>query len=204
MRASRSACLLLGGLLAVAAGGTRADPSVFDGVSQETLASLDADGLVMLARGDGEGEWISALVVFEHPADRVMALLTATDRQAEYRKDVSSIETVDRGDAYAVDEHRLRIMFVRIHYRLHTDWDLEAGQVTWRLDPSFENDLRSVEGSWRVENLDDGRSAGLFRTKVDVGPALPTFLQSGMTERNVKQTIPRIRRWVNENAAAAR
>ncbi len=143
--------------------------------------------------------FVHALVIFEQPRNRVMRLLSQTTRHIEFRPELSAIEAIEWLDSGVVDEHRLRIMFVNVTYRLHNQWDFEAVRITWRLDPSFENRVRRLEGYWEFYELERDRTLGRFGTLVDVGPAMPGFLQDLITRKNVPRAIERARRWVDSD-----
>ena len=63
----------------------------------------------------------------------------------------------------------------------------------------LENDLRDVSGFWQLYDLDETHTLARFGTRVDVGPALPGFLQDYATRKNVPQTMDHVRRWVDSN-----
>ncbi len=145
------------------------------------------------------GSFFLAFVIFQQPRSQVLRLLTQTSRHIEFRPEVEGIETIEWYEHGNLDEHRLKIMFMSIVYRLHNRWDVEAGRVSWQLDPDFDNDLRRVQGFWELYELDDDRTLARFGTIVDVGGALPGFLQDFVTRKNLPAAIERCRRWVDSN-----
>jgi hypothetical protein len=162
---------------------------------------LEEEKLVLLQSRDGQhsGDFVEALVIFEQPRSRVMRLLSQTARQSEYRPELSGVETLEWRDDGNIDEHRMRVLFVKLRYRVHTHFDFEGGRIWWELDPSFESDLRQLEGYWELYELEEGRTLGRFGTRVDVGPALPTWFQEYATRKNVPATVDYIRLWVDSN-----
>jgi len=100
-----------------------------------------------------------------------------------------------------VDEHHVRILFVRIDYRLRTQTDFEAARIWWNLDPTHDNDLRVLDGYWELYEFDDARTLGVFGTRVVLSPAMPTFLQKAATRGNVPRVVERMRLWVNSNGS---
>lgn len=150
-------------------------------------------------REDGHFDGIQAFVLFERPKLRVLRLLSQTARQKEYNPDVNSVETIEyRGDG-PLDEYRMRIMFVKVVYRIRYHIDFDAGRISWELDPDFENDVEALEGFWELHELDDGRTLGRFGTTVKVGPALPSFVQDMVTRSKLPSSIERTRKWVNSD-----
>jgi len=167
------------------------------------VEKLMRDKIVILSSNDpasnGAGTMVVGLVVFEQPRARALRLLSQTARQPEYRPELESVETVQRGDKTAVDEHQMKIMFLQIDYRVRTQYDFEKARISWKIDPAFENDLQDLEGYWELYELDEGRTLGRFGTRVHMGAALPVWLQDYATRKNVPQTMERMRRWVDSN-----
>ena len=151
--------------------------------------------------GAGDRKYIEALVLFEQPRHRTMRLLSQTARQIEYRPERIHVEPILWSEAAVLDQHTLRIAFMRIEYRLRSHFDYESYRIWWELDPEFPNDLHRLEGFWQLEELDPNRTLGRFGTRVEVGPALPSFLQDLATRRSLPRTMRRVRRWVNSDGA---
>ncbi len=98
-----------------------------------------------------------------------------------------------------LDRHTLRVMFVPIQYHLRSHFDFESYRIWWELDPDSPNDVHRLEGFWQLEELDPNRTLGRFGSRVEVGPALPSFLQDLMTRRGVTRTMRQVRLWVNSD-----
>jgi hypothetical protein len=148
---------------------------------------------------DEHFDGLEALVLFEQPKPRVLRLLSQTARQKEYRADVKSIETIEYYDNGSLDEHRMRIMFVKVAYRVRYQIDFDTGRMSWRLDPDFENSLQALEGFWEFYELDDERTLARFGTAVEVAPALPAFVQDMVTRTKLPGSIEHCRKWVNSD-----
>lgn len=151
------------------------------------------------AHSNGHGSMVRALVVFQQPRERALRLLSQTARQPEYRPELERVETVKRGDGTAVDEHQMKIMFMQIDYHVRTKYDYERSRISWEIDPSYQNDLQDLEGYWELYELDEKRTLARFGTRVNVGPALPVWIQDYATRKNVPETMERMRRWVDSN-----
>lgn len=177
--------------------------------AEELLASQPAELVDRLRRekvvmmqevrkaGALSGGLMLALVIFEQPIDATYQYLSQTARQIEYRPEVTSIETVAWKEEGPVDVCRLRVLFRRYEYSLRYRLEPDARRIRWELDPDYDNDLRQVRGSWELYELDDHRTLARFGTSVDVGPAVPGFLQDWITRKNVPDSMDRARRWVD-------
>jgi hypothetical protein len=170
--------------------------------SPVVVARLQTDRIALLGPGETDGvpdSFVQALVIFSQPRRRTLRLLSQTARQAEFRPELREVETIEWGDATALDEHRMAIMFMKIDYRLRTHFDFERGRIWWELDPSFDNDLEHVEGFWELYALGRGETLGRFGTRVQVGATLPVWLQDYATRKNVPQTMEHVRHWVDSD-----
>jgi hypothetical protein len=173
-------------------------PALVAKLLEEKVALLDAPR----APREPGGGLSRAYVVFEQPAARVFELLAETSRQREYRDELERIRTVQPLADGSIDEHAIRILFVEMVYHLRYRLDPAARRITWKLDPSFPNPMRNVEGSWEVYELGPARSLGRFGTAVDVGPALPAWLEEAVTRRNLPKTLEGCRRWIDAGGVA--
>ncbi len=138
-----------------------------------------------------------ALVVFQQPLPKTYRLLTQPDRQGEYRPDIDSIERISMKPEGPLDEHRMSIMFMQIAYRLQYRFDPRLRHIHWELDPDFENAVERVSGSWELQGLDEARTLARFRTSVRVGKGLPTWIEEGVTRRNIPETLEHCRQWID-------
>ena len=154
-----------------------------------------------MPKASGESLYIGALVLFDQPLDRTQRLLSQTGRQHEYLPELKEADTIRWDGNVVINEHHVRILFIRFNYRIRTEFDFEAGRIWWALDPDHENDLDVLEGYWEFYEMDGSQTLGRFKTRVVLGSALPRFLQNAATRRNVPRVIERMRLWVNSEGA---
>ena len=160
---------------------------------EERMVMLPSDGLP-------KGQ-VEALVLFSQPPERVWALLIQRDRQTEYRPEITSLSIIENGGERVVEEQHLKIAFLDVAYRLECRVDNDTRTLSWTLDPSFESTLEHVSGYWELHALDGGRTLARFGTKVSVSPAVPGFLQNGITRKNVPESLENTRQWVDSNGS---
>jgi hypothetical protein len=172
-------------------------------IPPQLVRQLLEEKVILLSEADpgpvGEPEPVKALVLFAKPESRVFQLLLQTARQTEYRPDLKRAEAVERFPDGEVDVQEMRIMLMRISYWMRYHWDPSAERISWELDPRFPNDLRVADGSWQLREVDADHTVGLFATRVDVGPELPSSLQEFATRKNLPQTLERCRRWIDSD-----
>jgi len=155
--------------------------------------------LVEEAKTESGGTLFVAYVLFEKPLGRVVELLSQASRQREYRPELRSIEVVERGPDTRLDEHRIKIMFTNVVYRLRMQRDRAPDRFSWHLDPSFDNDLRRMQGFWELYQLGEDRTLGRFGSTVDVGPAVPRLVQKTLSRKTVLRTVENTRKWVDSD-----
>jgi hypothetical protein len=167
----------------------------------ELVERLFDEGILLLevTETEGEGTLFVAYVLFEQPRRRVVQLLIQPERQAEYRPELRHVEVVERGPDTRIDEHRLRIMFTNVVYRLRVRRDRNTERLSWHLDPSFDNDLRRLQGFWELHELGEDRTLGRFGSIVDVGYAVPRIVQDALSRRTVLRTVVNTRKWVDSD-----
>lgn len=173
---------------------------ILAGLAPELLDVLEKDRVVMLQEFDKQevyGGRIHALVLFERPRNEVIRYLIQSPRQIEYRPELRKASLVEESDSAHVVEFEIRMMLMRITYRVKHGWDFESGRVWWALDPDFDNDLAVLEGEWEVHAMEPGRTLARFGTRIDVGPALPDFLQDYATRKQLPKAMHNVRRWVD-------
>jgi hypothetical protein len=194
-------------LAAAAAGGQPALPSQRPASAQALLDAQPAqrrqdlldDRLVLLpAAGLPEGQ-VEALVLFAQPLEKVWGLLLQRERQNEYRQELTSIAVVERNGEELVEEQHLTIAFLSVACRLRSRFDAAMRTMTWELDPRFESPLEHVSGYWELHALDGARTLARFGTRVSVSPAVPGFLQNGITRKNVPESLEHTRQWVDSD-----
>jgi hypothetical protein len=175
-------------------------PEIPEALGPELLAQLEREKVVMLqefAEQKVYGGPIHALVLFERPRNEVIRLLIQSPRQVEFRPELRRAELIEESDSAHVVEYEMRMMLTRIRYRARHGWDFGSGRVWWSLDPTFDNDLAILEGHWEVRAMQSGRALARFGTKIDVGPALPAFLQDYAARKQLPKAMHNVRRWID-------
>ncbi len=167
------------------------------------LARVENEHVVMLDAAAAESadrvKVAEALVLFEQPRATVLQLLASTSRQTEYRPELKKLHIVEATEQSNLAEYNLRVMLTTLRYRVQTNWDFEQGRIWWSLDPSFPNEMKTLDGLWELRALDERRTLGHMSIRIDLGPALPAALQDYATRKKLPEAMDQVRRWVDSN-----
>lgn len=201
-RAGMGTIALMVGLALPCQAASRSAEAVLAGEPPELAGKIERERLVVLEDiGEGAESFVVAYVIFERSIEDVLRLLRQAERQPEYRTELASVETVETLEDGRIDEQRLRIMFTKLTYRLRYREDPANGRLDWKLDPDFENDLSKMEGFWELSPFAStpGRTLARFGSSVDVGPAVPRFVQKGLSRRTVLRYLENCRKWIDSD-----
>lgn len=172
--------------------------STLAGLDPEALEELTRRGVVLLDRDSDDGD-IEALVVFSKSVDQTWELLSQVDRQGEYSPELKKVLTIEKGENHVIEQHQLKVMFVKLTYRIHFELDRDQGHIHWELDPTFDNDVEEVSGDWWLFEMENGGTLGLFGATVHMGGALPHWLEETISRKKIPENLRRTRDWVDRD-----
>ena len=198
-RALGGACLLAAVLAAALAEAEPSAEALLAAAPSGLRSKLESERVVVLdatSEPDLAG-FVVALAIFSRPRRDVVELVSQSARQTEYRPELESVAVISDGANERVDEHRLRILFKEVVYRLRYQRDPQTDRIAWMLDPRFDNDLHRLDGFWEFYDLPGERTLGRFGSHVDVGPAFPDFVQKRLSRQTVIRTVENCRQWVD-------
>jgi hypothetical protein len=191
-----TACALALGLAAGAARAGTGD-EILVKQPRAWVAELADEGFLVLPEAEGDGGWVKALVRFEKPRSEVWELISDGVRQKEYRPELDELRTISRDGDVVVDEHRMKVMFVGLTYRVRQVLDPANTSVRWELAPGEKHSLEEVSGYWELHDLDGGGTLGSFGTRVRVASGVPKFIEESMARKSVTKMLERCREWVD-------
>ena len=178
-----------------------AEGSPFYQPTPELMKKLERHHVVLTesepASGDSRVGIVEALVLFDQPRETVMRMLIETDRQIEYRPELKNLQVIESDDHSTKAEYHLSLMLVTVAYRARQEWDTEAGRVWWSLDPEFPNGIRRLDGLWELRELDENHTLGHFSSRIDLGSALPAWLQDYATRKKLPESMEHVAHWVD-------
>ena len=112
----------------------------------------------------------TASIEIEAPIERVFEVAADVEGSPRWQPEIKVAECLDRdGDGRQVLVRTETDGKVRtLNSTLRFSYD-EPTAIRWEQD---EGDLKSVEGSWELEDLGDGRTRATYWMKVDLGRML--------------------------------
>lgn len=180
---------------------TAGDPKAWAGLTPDQVKKVKAGQIVIMDQDtSGAGDqkrFIQAAMIFNQPLEAAYKIFKQTEKQDRYLPDLESCKLVSRdakGDR--VDFH-IKIMGVSIDYRIHHVYDDPNYTLTWGLDPSYDNDMKRVDGFWRLYQYDDKHTFARYGTNVEVLSIIPTFIMDKLTKNNLPVNLEAVKKYID-------
>lgn len=145
----------------------------------------------------------SASIEIEAPIDEVYAVAADVEGSPRWQPEIKDAECVERdGEGNQVLVHMVTDAKVR---RLGSDIRFSyerPGRISWVQE---DGDLKSVEGSWELEDIGGGRTRAVYSLEVDLGRALGLLIRGplvGVLRGQLVDTMPeKLKRFMESDSA---
>ena len=129
----------------------------------------------------------SASIEIDAPIGEVFEVAADVEQSPRWQPDIKTAEVLERdGDGRQVLVHTETDAKVRtLGADLRFNYDEPTG-MTWRQE---DGDLKSVDGSWSLEDLGDGRTRATYWMKVDLGRMLGAVIRGPLVDAMRKQLV---------------
>lgn len=123
----------------------------------------------------------SASTEIDAPIDAVWAIVREIETTPQWQRGVDSMEVLERdGEGRAtrgetVTDAKIKVFTSRLTFAYEP-----PSRVSWVQD---RGDLKSLAGSWRLEDLGDGRTRATYELRADPGALLSRFLKGGLEQK---------------------
>lgn len=128
----------------------------------------------------------SASADIDAPIDEVWAVIEDVESAPEWQKGMNSMQAIERdGEDRAelcVTESDAGVKAVKTHVRFSYD---PPRKLSWRQE---KGDLKSLEGSWTLEEIGDGRTRATYALHGDPGRVLGMLIR-GPVEGKVRDVL---------------
>ena len=116
----------------------------------------------------------------------VYGIITAYEHYPEFLEDVSAVRVLERGDGFARIEQTLSLVKeVTMTLKLT---EVPNERVTW-VTEGGSRFLKKNDGSWRLEDLGNGRTRATYGLDVEVGMWVPKKIIDKMTGSTLPKTL---------------
>ncbi len=177
------------------------DPEAWKDLTDEQIKKVKAGEVVLIDQdvsesGEDQRRFIRAAMIFDQPIDKAWALFRATETQHRYLPDLSSCELVKRTETEDLVDFHVKISMFSIDYRVNHHYDDENRHLWWRLDPDFDNDMKRVDGFWKLYKLDENRTLARYGTRVEITSLVPDFLMERLTRSNLPANMDAVYKYI--------
>jgi hypothetical protein len=165
------------------------DPEAWKDLTPEQIEKVKKGEIVLVdedtsASAEEQTRFIQAAMIFNQPLEKVWELFKKTELQDRYLPDLEECTLVSRDEqGDRVDFHVKLVLDIR--YRIHHQYDNENCYLHWSLDPDYKNDMKRVDGYWRLYKLDDTHTLARYGTRVEVSSLIPEFIMVKLTRTNL-------------------
>jgi hypothetical protein len=165
--------------------------------------TLSSDELAELAAGDtivrnddlpGGGTEIVAVTDSKASADALLDAVLDLPPRADDVGVISKIEVYENTPTRVAAEMQLTIVGTVTAFHVVYDVDRAAHKATFALDPTRENDIESLAGSYEVLTLPDGTNRLVYRGVVEKSGYVPQWLRSKLEQGPLIEQMQGIRR----------
>ena len=174
-------------------------PDGLSGLTEEQRQNLDKGKIVFSTTdtgAQGQNALIEAAVVFNVPLQETWRLLSKTEDQIKYLKEIYELNIIKTGSALNIQEFKLKIAFLDIVYRVIHRFDEANQYIYWSMDPSFDNDLEDLRGFWRFYPYGQGKCLARYGSNVSIRN-IPSWIEAIFKKSGVKKSLLAVKKYVD-------
>lgn len=147
---------------------------------------------------DGKKGRGHAWVVINKPREAVYEQLTTGYKDfAEFMPRLEKVEVKSLTATSMKVRSYVGVAFSTYAYTLAFKLDPAAYTLSWTLDRSEKSDIRDTAGSWKLHELEPGKSTlAEYTISVDSGKFVPQFLEDYLTRKDLPEILNAIRKRV--------
>lgn len=145
----------------------------------------------------------SASIEIEAPIDEVYAVAADVEGSPRWQPEIKAAECIERdGEGNQVLVHMETDAKVRrLGSEIRFSYE-QPGRISWVQE---DGDLKSIEGSWELEDLGEGRTRVTYWLEVDLGRTLGLLIRGplvGALRGQLVNTMPeKLKRFVESDSA---
>jgi len=180
----------------------------WDGLSPDQIKRLKDGQVVILDKDQSQGvelqRFIQAAMIFNQPIDTAWALFRQTERQEQYLPRLYKVTVVEEHPTWNKNDFFVKFSFINIIYRVQHNFQPEKYYFYWTLDPGYKNDLKHLEGYWKLYKLDDKHTLARYGTIVNTSDLIPKSIQEYLTKQDLPESMNAVKKYIDSNGAFAK
>jgi hypothetical protein len=140
---------------------------------------------------------IEAALVFDQPPDEVWRLLSRTEDQGRYLREVQKVAVISKTPTDDLLEFTIKVFTKTFVYRQSHRFDERELRLTWSLDPSFPSEIKELTGFWRFYPFAQGNTLGRYGSRVLMKFAVPASIQNALAKNRLPDALRSVKRYVD-------
>ncbi|HEY6879309.1 MAG TPA: SRPBCC family protein [Polyangiales bacterium] len=125
--------------------------------------------------------------------DELRAVVVAVEKYPEFLPEVKRVSVRDRsGDSFLATFHvevKVGGMEVKTEYTVR--YTVKGDTISWKLDSS--PNVSKNEGSWRLEETNDGETKAFYEAEIETTLPIPPELQKIFADQELPKMMQRFR-----------
>lgn len=177
-------------------------PDGLKGLTDQQKRAVFSDEVVIISLPEIIGRdktLISAALKFNRPVNVVWSVLSATERQNDYLREIEKISLLESGPDFNRLEFVVKVLGRKIRYTVIHHFQPENHLLWWELDPEAKNDLEELFGFWRLYPAGKNQTIGRYGSYLKPGLSLPEFISGLIYRESIKSTIEKIKNYVESS-----
>jgi ribosome-associated toxin RatA of RatAB toxin-antitoxin module len=146
----------------------------------------------------------TAYAYFAHPWPTIWAIVTDFAKQREYMPRLTTSRIVKREGDQVWVRFEMEVLWVDLAWVIRYSKDHEARWIHFALDHSYQevNKIDDTQGSWEFIPVEGGdATVVVYRLFVDTGYAVPDFVMSYLTRRDLPDVVGNLRKRVDSGGS---
>jgi len=164
-----------------------------------------SDGKIVFSTTDRDKDssLIEAAIVFNKSPQEVWDMLSKTEEQIKYLKEVNKIKLIEKKNNSDTIWFQLKIMLLPIRYQINHHYSKEGLYFYWSLDPSYKSDLRELKGFWKFYPYENNKTFARYGSIVRL-KYIPLFLQDTFKKKAVEKALRSVKCYVDSGGTCKR
>jgi hypothetical protein len=145
---------------------------------------------------DKDSSIIEAAIIFNKPLEEVWDMLSQTEDQIKYLKEVNKLKLIDRNGNTDAMWFQLKIMLFTVRYQINHHYNKDNMSFYWSLDPAYKSDFRELKGFWKFYPYENNKTFARYGSLVSF-KFLPLWLQDALKKKGIEKALKSVKCYVD-------